>query len=166
MSRLAAGLLLVLLLGGCDESLDKQNRFKTLGSADLPGWPSAGEALSPVPGTVAQGDLDRAKQAAEPPPVSLALLRDGRVRYDAYCAPCHGLTGAGDGIIVHRGFPKPPPFDNPHQMQQSAAHLVDVISRGTGTMFSFADRVEPRQRWAIAAYIRALQLAAGGKPGS
>jgi mono/diheme cytochrome c family protein len=116
-----------------------------------------------VPGTVAQGDLRRMAEIATPPAASLALLQQGQVRYEAVCAPCHGLTGAGDGIIVVRGFPKPPPFDDPHLMQAPARHLVDVIGQGSGRMFSFSDRVEPRDRWAIVAYIRALQLADTGK---
>ncbi|HWB51490.1 MAG TPA: cytochrome c [Stellaceae bacterium] len=162
--RAAAALLLLLMLCGCDESMDRQNRFKTYGSADGASyWPRPGEALPRVPGTIAQGDLQRLAEIAAPPAVSLALLQDGRVRYDAVCAPCHGLAGAGDGIVVARGFPKPPPFDDPRLMQAPARHLVDVIGEGSGRMFSFSDRVEPRDRWAIVAYIRALQLADAGK---
>src|SRR3954447_23168212 len=101
------GIALVLFLfalSGCDESMDRQNRFKTYGSsAGVPGWPAPGEALPRVPGTVARGDSQRLEEIATPPPVSLSLLQEGRVRYDAMCAPCHGLTGAGDGIIVARG---------------------------------------------------------------
>ena len=166
MNRLAL-ILILLALAGCDESMDHQNRFRTYGSAEgMPGWPSEGEALPLVPGTVAQSDRQRLQEIAEPPAVSLALLQEGRERYDIYCAACHGLTGAGDGIIVARGFPKPESFDHPRIMQASARHLVDVIGQGYRRMFSFADRVEPRQRWAIAAYIRALQMADGGKRGS
>jgi mono/diheme cytochrome c family protein len=155
--------MVLLGLCGCDESMDQQNRFKTYGSADgVPYWPEPGEALPRVPGTVAQSDLQRLAEIATPPAVSLALLQEGRVRYDAVCAACHGLTGAGDGIVVARGFPKPPALDDPRLMQESAQHLVDVIGQGSGRMFSFADRVEPRDRWAVVTYIRALQLAAAG----
>ena len=84
-------LLLVLLLAGCDESMDRQNRLKTYGSASgMPNWPSVGEALPLVKGTVSQDDLERARRLREPPPVSLALLQEGRIRYDAYCAPATG----------------------------------------------------------------------------
>jgi mono/diheme cytochrome c family protein len=155
-----AAALCLLLLAGCDESMDRQNRMKTYGSASgMPAWPAHGEALPLVVGTVPQGQAARAQELAEPPSVSPVLLQRGRARYDIYCAACHGLTGAGDGIVVARGFPKPAPFDDPRLMQASARHLVDVIGQGSGVMFSLADRVEPRDRWAIAAYIRALQLA-------
>ena len=163
-----AGLLLAILLTlpllGCHENLDEQNRMKTYGKAiGLRHWPATGEALPLVAGTVSQGDLEREREVAEPPAVTLALLQRGRTGYDNYCAPCHGLTGAGNGIIVMRGFPRPAPLDDPHLMQAPAPHLVDVIGRGYRRMFSFADRVEPRDRWAIVAYIRALQLADRGQ---
>jgi mono/diheme cytochrome c family protein len=87
------------------------------------------------------------------------LLQRGQDRYDIYCAACHGLTGAGDGIIVAHGFPRPASFSDLRLMQASARHLVDVIGDGSGVMYSFADRIDPRDRWAITAYIRALQLA-------
>jgi mono/diheme cytochrome c family protein len=162
--RKIALFLFLFALSGCDESMDRQNRFKTYGSAEgVPWWPAPGEALPRVPGTVAQGDLEREAEIAAPPAVSLALLQRGREHYDAVCAPCHGLTGAGDGIIVARGFPKPSPLDDQRLMRAPARHLVDVIGQGSGRMFSFSDRVEPRDRWAIVAYIRALQLADNGK---
>ncbi|HEX3809535.1 MAG TPA: cytochrome c [Rhizomicrobium sp.] len=157
--RAAGAILMLLMLTGCDESMDKQNRLKTYGEAHLANWPGQGEALPLPAGTVAQGDLERERETAKPPLVSLALLQRGRERYDIYCSACHGLTGAGNGIVVARGFPKPRPFDDPRLMDASAKHFVDVIGRGYGTMYSFSDRVDPKDRWAIAAYIRALQMA-------
>lgn len=153
-------LLLLALLAGCDESMDNQNRFSTYGSAaGMSNWPSRGEALPLVQGTVAQGALERARQRAEPPPVTIELLQRGRERYDIYCSACHGLAGDGDGIIVARGFPRPAPLDDPQLRQASARSLIDAISDGSGLMYGFSDRVEPTDRWAIVAYIRALQLA-------
>lgn len=159
-------LLLVFALAGCDESMDNQNRLKTYGSAPgISSWPSEGEALPPVKGTVAQGALEREQQTMQPPPVSSALLARGQQRYNIYCSACHGLTGAGDGIVVARGFPKPKPFDDPAIMNAPAKQLVGAITSGYGVMYSFSDRVDPKDRWAIAAYIRALQLAdKDGKP--
>jgi mono/diheme cytochrome c family protein len=152
-------LLFLLALAACGESMDHQNRLKTYGAAAFPGWPAAGEALTPVPGTVSREALAREAAVAHPPPVSVALLQRGRQRYDIYCAPCHGLTGNGDGIVVARGFPHPVGFDDSSQWQQSAHHLVDVIGAGHGAMYGFSDRIEPADRWAIVAYIRALELA-------
>jgi mono/diheme cytochrome c family protein len=159
-------LLILFVLAGCDESMDRQNRLKTYGSATgLPGWPGEGEALPLVSGTVDQDALARERALAQPPPVSLALLERGRQRYDIYCAACHGLAGDGDGFVIARGFPKPAPFHDPLLMQANARHLIDVIGQGYGTMYSFSDRIEPTDRWAIVAYIRALQLAGQAKRG-
>lgn len=158
--RIAVAILLLFALAACDESMDNQNRMKTYGSAKgAVSWPAEGEALPLVKGTVAQGALEREREIANPPPVSLALLQRGRERYNIYCSACHGLTGAGDGIVVARGFPKPKPFSDSQSLQASAKQIVDVIGHGIGTMYSFSDRVEPKDRWAIVAYIRALQLA-------
>jgi len=168
MMRSATIALSFIMLVGCDENMDQQNRMKTYGDAQgIENWPGAGEALAPPSGTIAQGDLARAKAIAHAPPVTSDLLRRGRERYDIYCSVCHGLTGAGDGIVVARGFPKPKPFSDPALMHASADHLLDVIGNGYGLMYSFSDRVEPVDRWAIVAYIRALQLAdakRGGEP--
>lgn len=87
-----------------------------------------------------------------------ALLQRGQARYDIYCAPCHGLAGNGDGMVVARGFPAPPPFTRPDLMNAKDLQLEQVISRGYGLMYSFADRVDAYDRHAIVAYIRALQL--------
>ena len=103
-----AAVIAFLLLAACHESMDEQNRLRTYGDADgLSDWPAEGEALSDPEGTVAQGDADRARQIDERPAVSIALLARGHERYDSFCAPCHGLTGHGDGIVVARGFPAP-----------------------------------------------------------
>lgn len=161
--RLPAALLLSFALAACDESMDEQNRLKTYGSAEgTANWPSAQEALPLVKGTVAQDALARDRETIDSPPVSFALLQRGRARYDIYCSMCHGLTGAGDGIVVTRGFPKPKPFSDLQLMQATAKDLVGTISHGYGVMYDFSDRVDPKDRWAIAAYIRALQLAAKG----
>ncbi|HEX3946027.1 MAG TPA: cytochrome c [Rhizomicrobium sp.] len=156
----AAVMLLLFALAACGESMDHQNRLKTYGLAQgTSAWPGKGEALPLVKGTVAQGATARERETAKPPPVSVALLHRGQERYDIYCSVCHGLTGAADGIVVARGFPKPKPFSDPQLMQAPAKELIAAIGQGYGVMYSFSDRVEPKDRWAIVAYIRALQLA-------
>jgi mono/diheme cytochrome c family protein len=162
--RIVVAILLLFALAACDESMGNQNRMKTYGSAKgAVRWPAEGEALPLVKGTVAQGALEREHELANPPPVSFALLQRGRERYNIYCSACHGLTGAGNGIVVARGFPKPKPFNDPKILQSSAKQMVDVIGQGISTMYSFSDRVDPKDRWAIVAYIRALQLADKGR---
>ena len=95
---------------------------------------------------------------AIPQPVTRAMLDRGRERFDIYCAVCHGRTGEGNGMIVQRGFPAPPSYHTDRLRTAPIGHFYDVITNGYGVMYSYAARVEPPDRWAIAAYIRALQL--------
>jgi mono/diheme cytochrome c family protein len=90
--------------------------------------------------------------------VSPELLKRGQERFNIYCSPCHGAAGEGDGMVVQRGFPKPPSYHTQRLRAASAQHFFDVITKGYGVMYAYADRVAPADRWAIAAYIRALQL--------
>ncbi|HXF09764.1 MAG TPA: cytochrome c, partial [Desulfuromonadaceae bacterium] len=85
-------------------------------------------------------------------------LERGRQRFEINCAPCHGETGDGNGIVVQRGFPAPPSYHIDRLRDAPAGHFFDVMTRGYGVMFSYASRVSPEDRWAIVAYIRALQL--------
>jgi mono/diheme cytochrome c family protein len=152
----------VLLLGvatvlaGCDVSMTQQNKYTTYSPAEL--WPD-GTSARPLPAhVVAQGDLARDNDARNAPPATTALLARGRERFDIYCSPCHGLGGQGDGMVVQRGFPRPPSYLEPRLLAAPASIFYDAITKGYGVMFSYASQVEPRDRWAIAAYIRALQL--------
>ncbi|MBO0711127.1 MAG: cytochrome c [Acetobacteraceae bacterium] len=91
------------------------------------------------------------------PPLSLALLQRGQERFRIDCAPCHSEIGDGNGMVVQRGFPHPPSYHIDRLRAAPAEHFYEVITNGYGAMYSFADRVQPDDRWAIAAYIRALQ---------
>ena len=91
------------------------------------------------------------------PPLTFALIGRGRQRYRIFCTPCHSELGNGQGMIVQRGFPAPPSFDSERLLQAPTRHFVDVIAQGHGAMYAYAARVPPADRWAIAAYIRALQ---------
>jgi mono/diheme cytochrome c family protein len=161
-SRVTIILLVALPLAACgDQSMTRQNRYSTYGEAALF---RDGHEAQPLPaGVVAQGDLERAQQAAQPPTVDAALMERGRERYDIFCTPCHGLAGKGDGIIVQRGFPAPPSYHGDALRQATAQHIFDTITNGHGVMYSFAARIEPRDRWAIVAYVRALQEAQNAK---
>jgi mono/diheme cytochrome c family protein len=149
-------LVVALPLAACDDqSMTRQNRYETYSPAGL--FPDNAEAQPLPSGVVAQGDLDRARQTTEKPAVDAQLIERGHQRYDIYCSPCHGLSGAGDGMIVQRGFPSPPSYHTARLRAAPAQHFYDVITNGYGVMYSYAARVEPRDRWAIVAYIRALQ---------
>jgi len=104
--------------------------------------------------------LDDAAESAyaNPLPITLPLVARGRNRYDVYCAPCHSRTGDGDGMIVRRGFPAPPSYHTERLRNAPDSHLFQVISNGYGVMYPYADRITSEDRWAIVAYIRALQL--------
>ena len=99
---------------------------------------------------------------ARPPklpfPVDRQVLERGQQRYRIFCTPCHGELGDGQGMIVKRGFNPPPPFTSERLLNEPLGHFFEVITHGHGVMYSYASRVPPRDRWAIAAYIRALQL--------
>jgi mono/diheme cytochrome c family protein len=154
--RSLALLLVAALLGGCDVSMTEQNRYDTEAPSTV--W-SDGTSARPLPdGVVAQGDLAYADAVAHSPPVDAALLARGRERFGVFCTPCHGLAGDGDGIVVARGFPAPPSYQLARLRAAPAQHFFDVITNGYGVMYSYANRVAPRDRWAIVAYIRALQL--------
>lgn len=90
--------------------------------------------------------------------VTEELVNRGQERYRIFCAMCHGETGYGDGMIVRRGFRKPPSYHTPELRAARVGHLFDVITNGWGAMPNYAAQIPPRDRWAIIAYIRALQL--------
>jgi mono/diheme cytochrome c family protein len=158
--RRAAPVLLaaaLAALAGCRDDMARQPKLTGLAASSI--WADGAAARPLVAGTVARGALARDAALAHPPAVTAALLARGRARYDIFCAPCHGLTGEGDGEVVARGFPAPPSYLTARLRAAPARHFVTVITRGYGVMYPYADRVAPRDRWAIAAYIRALQAA-------
>jgi mono/diheme cytochrome c family protein len=147
---------LAMTLGGCGLSMTEQRKYATYAPADL--WPN-GSSAQPLPtDVVAQGDVARHSAETTQPAATKALLQRGQVLFDIYCAPCHGLAGDGDGVIVAHGFPKPPSYHIDRLLAAPPSHFYDVITRGYGVMYAYGDRVDPHDRWAITAYIRALQM--------
>lgn len=147
--------VLVLALVACDE-MEEQPRYDAYGEAELF---NDGKVLQLAPaGTVARDDAEAVRALAERPAMSAELLARGRDRFQIFCTPCHDAAGYGRGEITRHGFPNPPSFHTPALRQAPAAHFVTVITKGFGVMYSYADRVPPADRWAITAYIRALQL--------
>lgn len=174
----AAWLALPLLLGACERSrqdMYDQPKYKPLAASPLfadgmsartvpdgalpqARGPFAGSSSGRI-GADAVSDAASAEAApAMPYAVDARLLTRGQQRYEIYCLPCHGAVGAGDGRIVQRGFPRPPPFDVARLRGAPDRHLYDVISQGYGVMYPFADKLAPAERWAVVAYLRALQL--------
>lgn len=144
---------LTIALAACD---NMANQAK-LNPYELPYGSALRWPVKPPPHTIAR---DEPLNPPPAPPVTMALLERGKQRFDINCAPCHGRVGDGNGIIVQRGFPRPPSYYNEKLRNAQNQHFYDVITRGYGVMFSYADRVEPADRWAITAYIRALQASA------
>jgi hypothetical protein len=171
-ARRAAGLAvcLVALAGaaGCRQDMHQAPRYDPLERSDFFADQRASRPL--VEGTVARGFLreDKAfytgKQGTQllseiPVPVDRALLERGRERYDIYCSPCHSRVGDGNGMIVQRGFKRPPSFHEERLRNQPIGHFYDVITNGFGAMQDYSAQVAPGDRWAVAAYVRALQFA-------
>lgn len=161
-------LLCVVLVAGCHQDMVDQPKLETYEATDLF---ENGTSAQPLPeGVVAQGHLDLddpettgrdasgALLAELPVPLDEALLARGKQRFQIYCTPCHGYDGYGDGAIVRRGFPKPPSYHDPRLRGVPIGHVFDVATHGLGAMPPFVDRINTDDRWAIAAYIRALQL--------
>jgi mono/diheme cytochrome c family protein len=134
----------LLALGGCD---DMRNQPQQRNYSPLVG-----------PANVPPGTVQFEEKPAPAPPVDLALLQRGQERYRIYCTPCHSELGDGRGMVVQRGFPQPTSYQIDRLREAPPQHFYDVITKGHGAMYSFADRVQPADRWAIAAYIRALQI--------
>lgn len=159
--------MFALALTACRRDMARQAYHRPLDASSVF---ADGRASRPLPEhTIARGDLredelfftghvDGKPVDLFPEPVTQAMLERGRQRYDIYCSVCHGRTGEGNGMIVRRGFPTPPSFHIDRLRSAPAGHFVEVINNGFGLMYSYASRVEPADRWAIAAYIRALQL--------
>ena len=144
---------LTLALAACDNMANQARRKPyELPYGSQENWP-----IMPLATTIARDDPLKPSSA---PPVTMALLERGRQRFDINCSPCHGRLGDGRGMIVQRGFPRPPSYDIDRLRSAPSQHFYDVITHGYGIMYSYADRVEPADRWAIAAYIRALQASA------
>jgi mono/diheme cytochrome c family protein len=160
-------LLALLFVPGCRQDMTDQPRYEPLEAST---FFADGRAARPlVQGTVARGQLhansrlytgkvDNSFIETVPFAVTYAQLQRGRERYDIYCAPCHSRTGNGDGIVVRRGFRRPPSLHIERLRRAPVGYYFDVITSGFGVMPDYAGQISARDRWAIIAYIRALQL--------
>jgi len=177
MRRVVALLAAACALAGCERTMKDMYVQPRLGPDSASSLFPDGKGSRPPPAgsvAVAAGDLaftsggrrgrddlvarDAALAASAAPAAGLALLRRGQSRYDIFCAPCHSPLGDGDGRVAQRGFPHPPSFHQARLRDAPDRHLFDVIGQGYGHMPPYADRLTPQDRWAVVAYVRALQL--------
>lgn len=174
---LGAALLLSLSAFGCNQEMRDDGRLKPYEPTP---FFDDGRSSRPIePGTVARkavradqsfapasqydelfmtGKQNGAHVGDVPRPIDKAFLLRGQESFNIYCAPCHGQDGAGNGMIVVRGFPKPPSYHEDRLRRAPVGYIYDVATNGYGVMYGYWDRIEPEDRWAIAAYIKALQL--------
>ncbi len=153
---------------GCSRlDMQDQPKYKPQRPSDF--FADGRSEREPVEGTIARGQLNEDTEFYEgkdaggkdietfPIAVDKAVIERGQNRFDIYCAPCHGRIGNGLGMIVRRGFKQPPSYHIDRLRQAPVGHLYDVITNGYGAMLNYASQVQPGDRWAIVAYIRALQ---------
>ena len=164
------GLLAVLALAGCRQDMHDQPKFKPLAMSDF--YADLRSARAPVDGTVARGDLHEdtyfySGMVGQNPgdympfPVTDDVLKRGQQRFNIYCAPCHSRVGDGNGMIVQRGYRKPPSYHTERLRKAPLGYFFDVMTHGFGAMPDYAAQIPPSDRWCIVAYIRALQLSQG-----
>jgi hypothetical protein len=170
-SVLALPVLCFVALGGCtsqgiEHGMEDQPKVNPMTTSDF--FSDGRAARQIVAGTVSRGHekedtllytgkVNGKEADIFPFPVTRAILERGRERFDINCAVCHARTGQGDGVVIQRGFPHPPSYYTEDFRKMPVGHYFDVMTNGFGTMYSAAERVSVEDRWAIAAYIRALQ---------
>jgi hypothetical protein len=160
-------------LAGCRQNMHNQAKYIPLRESD---FFADGTSARPLPAhTVARGFLradtarftglakDGKPVADFPFPVTRELLLRGEQRYNIFCSPCHDRTGAGRGMVVQRGYKQPPSLHIDRLRSSAVGYFYNVITEGFGVMPSYASQIPPEDRWAIVAYVRALQLSQNGR---
>jgi len=164
---LPSALCALLLLGACRQKMANQPRYDPLEASDF--FADGMSARPRVAGTVARGELSTdpffdtgkmngAEADGFPMPVSRELVDRGHQRFDIYCSECHGRLGDGNGMIPSRGYRRPPSFHTQTLRTAPTGHFFDVMTNGFGAMPPYGSMIPPKDRWAIVAYIRALQI--------
>ncbi|MBI4528564.1 MAG: cytochrome c [Deltaproteobacteria bacterium] len=160
-------LLIASTIAACQQKMADQPRYEPLSRSTFFGDRRAARPL--VEGTVARGQLRtdehlyRGREGGLladrfPFPVDRAVLLRGQERYDIFCSPCHDRVGNGQGMVVRRGFPAPPSYHTDRLRRSPVGHFFNVMTNGFGFMPDYAQQIPVEDRWAIVAYIRALQL--------
>ena len=162
-----SGAAAVSLLTACRQDMHDQPKYRPLAASKL--FEDGRSARPLIGGTVARGQLredelfhtGRSGQdlaTVFPFPITREVIERGRERYNIFCTPCHSLLGDGNGMVVQRGFRRPPSFHIDRLREAPPGHFFDVMTNGFGAMASYTSRIPVKDRWAITAYIRALQL--------
>jgi mono/diheme cytochrome c family protein len=162
----ACGLALIQLTA-CRQDMHNQPRYKPMAASRF--FADGLSARPAVEGTVPREHLRADEEfytgksgtnfvTTLPFPVTRQVVERGQTRFDIYCSPCHGRLGDGEGMVVQRGFRHPPSFHIDRLREAPVGQFFDTITNGFGAMASYASRIPPRDRWAIVAYVRALQL--------
>lgn len=169
---LFVAIAMLMVGGGCRQDMHDQAKHKPLSASAF--FADGRSARPVVAGTVARGQLrdddhlytgrvNGVYAETYPFPITEPVIRRGQERFNIFCAPCHDALGTGQGMIVQRGFRPPPSLHEQRLRDAPPGMFFDVITNGFGVMWSYADRVAPEDRWAIAAYIKALQLSQNAK---
>jgi hypothetical protein len=163
--RLTCVAATLFMIAGCDhlhQDMGNQPKNKPLSPSDF--FADGRSVRTPVENTVSRSSLDNDQlmvtkdSTSFPVSINDALLERGQERYRIFCSPCHGIQGDGNGMIVMRGMKRPPTYHQDRLRQVPNGYIYDVITNGFGQMYNYAAQVPPRDRWAIVAYVRALQL--------
>jgi mono/diheme cytochrome c family protein len=165
--RALAVVVLALALAACGRNMEFQPRVDPLTAT--PFFPDGTAQRPLIEGTVprGRGAIDPAFFTGQGPAgmltelpfeLTVAVLQRGQERYDIYCAVCHGYTGEGDGMIVQRGFPRPTSFHAQRLLDAPVGYFFAAATNGFGRMYPYASRIPAEDRWAISAYVKALQL--------
>ena len=166
LRALLVALLAATSLAGCNNTLRldmaNQPRQNALSPSSL--FADGRSERQLVENTVARGSIEEdtlfvpKESNAFPLPVTMELLQRGQERYNIFCTPCHGMQGDGLGMVAMRGMKHPPSYHQDRLRQEPNGYIYDVITNGFGAMYGYSAQIPPRDRWAIIAYVRALQL--------
>ncbi len=167
ISRILLGVcaaMLAVLTGGCQIRQDMADQPKNRPLSPSPFF-ADGRSERPLlentvaRGSIAEDDLFVPKESnAFPLPLTPELLKRGQERYKIFCTPCHGIQGDGNGMVSMRGMKHPPSYHDARLLAVPNGYIYDVITNGFGGMLSYSAQIPPADRWAIVAYVRALQL--------
>jgi mono/diheme cytochrome c family protein len=160
-------LLAACLVSACRQDMHDAPRYEPLEASTF--FADGRSSRTPIANTVARGQLRQDRHLYEgvvdgkpaetlPMAVTPQVMARGRERFNVFCSPCHGGLGAGDGMIVERGFRKPPSYHEDRLRNAPVGYFFDVMTHGFGAMQDYSAQLPVADRWAIAAYIRALQF--------